>query len=161
MSKEKRIIITSLMVSFLLLLCLTPKRKIRQATLILLFQQSYAWITGLFVVEKGWIAYPKRLFFKKSYKGSFTFEHFVFPIVSVLFNLYYPVQKKSGFKALYYLFYCSVLCTLEVIGVKYTRVITYKKWHWYFSFSSMWISFYVSRAFYRWFFKYGIVKDEK
>ncbi|MGM0876580.1 MAG: CBO0543 family protein [Bacillota bacterium] len=153
MSKEKLIIISSCITSFLLLLFLTPKNKVRHACLIFLFQQSYTLITGLIIVEKGFIRYPKDMFFKNSYKGSFPFEQLVFPAITVLFNIYYPSQKKSIVRVLYYFIYCSFITSLEVIAVRFTRLITFKDWHWYWSFITMGFSFYISRIFYKWFFK--------
>jgi hypothetical protein len=153
MSREKSIIISSWVGSILILLFLTPKSKIRQACVIFLFQQTYTWIAGLIAVEKGLISYPKRLFFKKSYKGSFTFEHLVFPAITVLFNMYYPKNRVPIVQALYYIFYCAIITSLETIAVKFTRLITYKNWHWYWSFTTMGFSFYISRSFYKWFYK--------
>lgn len=150
--KEKIIIISSYIISALLLFNFVPKDKIRHATIPFLFTQVITWLFGLLVVEKNLIEYPYRLFFKKTYKASFCFEYFFYPVFCVLFNLYYPKKRNIWIKSLYYFLYTSLITGLEVLIVKYTKLIRYKKWAWYWSFITMWFSNYLSHRFYKWFF---------
>ncbi len=151
--KEKSIIAISYMIGVFLLFIFVPKDKIRQAQIPFLFKQATTWFFGLIVVEKNLIEYPYRPFFKKTYKASFCFEYFLYPVFSILFNLYYPEKRNIIVKALYNLFHTSLLVGSEVLIAKYTKLIRYKKWAWYWSFLTIWLSNYLSHAYYKWFFK--------
>ncbi|MEH7180137.1 CBO0543 family protein [Neobacillus vireti] len=56
-------------------------------------------------------------------------------------------------KALYNFFHTSFITGLEVLLVKYTRLIRYKKWNWYWSFFTMFAANHLSHVYYKWFFK--------
>ncbi|KAB2335945.1 hypothetical protein F7732_04545 [Bacillus mesophilum] len=137
----------------LLLIKFVPKNRMREAQVSFLFKQIITWLFGLLVVEKGLISYPHRSFFKKANKSSFTFEYFVYPGLCSLFNLYYPVKKNKVYKFWYCTFYAAIITVFESIAIKYTKLIRYKKWTWYWSFITMWFTFYISRRYQKWFFK--------
>ncbi|WP_051359457.1 CBO0543 family protein [Paucisalibacillus globulus] len=151
--KEKTILAASIITSVVLVLKFVPRNKVRPAILSFLFKQVITWLFGLLVVEKNLIKYPYRVFFKKTYKASFSFEFIAYPAFCILFNLYYPEKKNIWIKVTYYFIHTSILTGLEVLMVKYTKLIRYVKWKWYFSFITMWLSNYLSHIFYRWFFK--------
>ena len=150
---EKIIEISAWIVTALLLIKFVPRSRIREAHSFFLFKQLVTWLFGLVVVEKNLIAYPYRLFFKKTLKSSFTFEFFVYPALCSLFNLYYPEKRSNMVKLLYYFFHTGIITVFESFAVKYTDLIKYKKWAWYWSFTTMWISYYISRIYHRWFFE--------
>ncbi|SMQ86932.1 hypothetical protein SAMN05444673_7014 [Bacillus sp. OV166] len=150
---DKAIEISAWIITSLLLIKFVPRKRIREAIFPFLFKQLITWLFGLIVVEKNLISYPKRLFFKKSNKSSFTFEYFVYPALSSLFILYFPENKSNIVKTLYYCFHTSILTIFELFAVKYTNLIRYKKWTGYWSFITMWICYYLERIFQRWFFK--------
>jgi hypothetical protein len=151
--KEKIIIASAYMTSIFLLIKFVPKDKIRHASVPFLFKQVITRFFGLLVVEKNLIEYPYRPFLKKAHKASFCFEYFLYPVVCVLFNLYYPEKRNILIKTLYYFIHTSLITGLEVLFVKYTNLIRYKKWNWYWSFITIWFSNYLSHVFYKWFFK--------
>ncbi|TCJ02216.1 CBO0543 family protein [Cytobacillus praedii] len=152
--KEKTIIVSALTVTFFLIVRFVPKDKIREAQLIFLFKQVLTWLFGLIVVEMGLIKYPYRLFFKKASKSSFSFEYFIYPALSVLYNLHYPEKRKLLVRILFNTLYPSLITLLEMIALKYTRLIKYEKnWSWYWSFISMFITNYLSHLYFKWFFK--------
>ncbi|WP_280637197.1 CBO0543 family protein [Alkalihalobacillus sp. BA299] len=150
---EKSIIFSSSFIIIFLLILYVPKQKVRQAFVSFLFHQVITWFFGLLVVEKGLIKYPYRYFFKHSNKSSFLFEYLIFPAIAVLFNLYFPKKSNKGRIILYYFLYTSIITSFEMIAVKYTKLIRYKKWAWYWSFVTIWTSYYLSHLFYKWFFK--------
>ncbi|WP_338448629.1 CBO0543 family protein [Niallia oryzisoli] len=151
--KEKNIIISIYILNALLLFKFVPKDKIRHATVIFLFKQVITWFFGLLVVEKKLIEYPYRPFFKKTYKASFCFEYFFYPVLSILFNLYYPEKRNALIKTLYQFIHASMITALEVLILKYSKLIRYKNWKWYWSFMTIWFSNYLSHRFYKWFIK--------
>ncbi|WP_319830038.1 CBO0543 family protein [Bacillus alkalisoli] len=150
---EKTIEISACVVTALLLIKFVPKNKFREAQVAFMFKQLVTWLFGLLVVEKNLISYPTRLFFKKTIKSSFTFEYFVYPALCTLFNLYYPEKRNSVIKLLYIFFNSSIITFFEAFAVKYTTLIKYKKWTWYWSFITMSLSYYISHIYYRYFFK--------
>ncbi|MDQ0253450.1 hypothetical protein J2S74_000822 [Evansella vedderi] len=150
-TKEKTLLASTWIICFFLLIFLVPKEKRMHAYVAFLFKQLITWSAGLIVAEKGWIKYPYREF-KKS-NTSFTFEYFVFPTLSALFNVHYPEKKSIFVKGLYYLFFTAVISLPELYAVRNTKLIKYCNWTWYWSFISIWLTFYISRIHYRWFFK--------
>ncbi|MBP1940358.1 hypothetical protein J2Z26_000077 [Bacillus luteolus] len=117
-----------------------------------MFKQVITWLFGLLVVEKALISYPNRLFFRKAIKSSFTFEYFVYPSLCALFNLYYPEKSNNVVKLIYYFIHTAIIAGFEIFAVKYTNLIKYNNWTWYWSFITMWLSYYISRIYHRWFF---------
>ncbi|MBP2239905.1 hypothetical protein J2Z40_000458 [Cytobacillus eiseniae] len=150
---EKKIELSAWVVTTLLLFIFVPKNRIREASVSFLVKHIITWLFGLLVVERGLISYPSRLFFKKASKTSFTFEYFVYPALCSLFNLHYPEKRNYYIKTLYYAIHTSIIIVFEIYAVKYTKLIKYKKWSWYWSFSTIWLTYFVSRIFHRWFFK--------
>lgn len=137
----------------LLLLKYVPKNRIREANSAFLFKQVMTWLVGLLVVEKGLISYPHRTFFPKANKTSFTFEYFVYPALCSLFNLYYPEKKHPIFKILYYIAHSSFITVFEVLALKFTKLIRYKKWTWYWTFITVTLTYYLSHIYHKWYFK--------
>ena len=129
-----------------------PRDKIREALVIFLFKQLITWIIGLLVVELGLIEYPVRSFANASWT-SFDFEYFIYPAICVVFNLHYPVGKKPLKQLMHYVNYCSAITFVEVLIERYTDIIEYIHWEWYVTWITLFITFYVSRRFYLWFFK--------
>src|SRR4051794_31547567 len=95
---EKTIEISAWVVTTLLLIKFVPRNRIREAHVLFLSKQVYTFLFGLLVVEKNLISYPYRLFFKRAIKSSFTFEFYVYPALTSLFNLYYPEKRHSVIK---------------------------------------------------------------
>ncbi|WP_216831145.1 CBO0543 family protein [Alkalihalobacterium elongatum] len=150
---ERSISVSSTLISIILLFVFVPKSKIRQALVSFLFHQVITWFFGLLVVEKGLVTYPYRLYFQKSNKSSFIFEYLIFPTLAVFFNLYFPKKRNLWLKIAHYLFFTSIITFFETVAVKYTHLIKYRKWTWYWSFITIWLSYYISHVFYSWYFQ--------
>lgn len=158
MLKEHIIELSSCIIALGLLLFSVPKSKIREATLSLLFMQSLSWIFSGITVELKLIAYPVR-FFSYAFRTSFTFEYIIFPVVSVLFNLYFPRNGTLLKKISYTIAYPTVLIIGEVILEKFTDNIEYLQWNWFYSWISMLVTLIIVYSFYKWFFrKYRNIK---
>jgi len=152
LSRDKIILILSWILGIVLLIIFVPANKLRQGIVPFLFKQVVTWLFGLLVVEKRLIKYPVREF-KYAYKGSFSFEYFLYPTLCVLYNLYYPEKQNKLMKFLYLNLYAGITTALEVFLEKYTNTIKYIKWKWYWSYITMAITNISSRLFYKWFFK--------
>ncbi|MDT8860121.1 hypothetical protein N0O92_07735 [Alkalihalobacillus sp. MEB130] len=154
MSEKKRetaITVSACLITTLLLILFVPKKRIREAHVAFLFQQVITWFFGLLVVEKGFIKYPFRMFFKKAVKSSFVFEYYIFPAFTALYNIHYPEKKPFFLKVLYTASFSGLIATLEKMVEKKTSLISYKKWNPVVSFLTMSMAYYVSRLYVRWF----------
>lgn len=152
MNKEYGIIIIEWVITIGLLIRFIDKSKIREAYVAFSIKQLITWILGLTVVELGLIEYPVRLF-PNANKTSFTFEYFVYPAICAIFNVNFP-EKGSLFKrSIYYFSYCTSMTILEVIVEKHTRILDYIHWSWYATWISLFITFFMTRRFYIWYFK--------
>ncbi|PLS04033.1 CBO0543 family protein [Neobacillus cucumis] len=151
MPKEQIIELSSSIIALGLLLFSVPKSKIREAAISLLFMQSLNWLLSGITVELKLISYPVR-FFSYAFRTCFTFEYIIFPIISVVFNLYFPRNGTLIKKIFYIIFYPTVLIIGEVIVEKFTDNIEYLHWNWFLSWSSMLVSLIITYSFYRWFF---------
>lgn len=152
---EYIILISVWMVSFLLLYLCVPKVMYREAQVSFLFMQALTWFSGGIVVEMHLIRYPVRLF-THAFQSSFTFEYLAFPVISVLFNLYFPENKSWVKKALYVLTFPTILTIIEVPLEKYTDTLEYQHWNWVLIWGTRLIALYISYLYYKWFFKYKV-----
>ncbi|PKG23991.1 CBO0543 family protein [Niallia nealsonii] len=152
-NRDKRIEIAVWIVTSFLLIVFIPKNKIREAQVSFLFKQLLTWIFGLIVVERNLITYPTRTFFSKSNKSSFTFEYFVYPSLCALFNTHYPYHKNLGFKFLYFFLHSAGITITEAVLEKYTSLIKYNKWHWHWTFITIWLTYYTSHLYNKWFYR--------
>lgn len=78
-----------------------------------------------------------------------------------IFNMNYPENKNRLMKFFYIIFHSGILTFGEVLVERYTNLIKYIKWKWYWSFITIGLTNYSSRLFYRWFFKEEFVQNIK
>jgi hypothetical protein len=150
---EITILLSSWIIGILLFYFLVPVSKFRLAIMGFLIMQFITWPLGFLVSEFNLISYPVRLF-DDAARTSFTFEYFAFPIVSAMYNLYYPRKSKLvGF--LFTSVIVSLLTGIEVMLERYTDNIEYINWRWYWSWISMFITLYISLGIWKWFIGKG------
>ncbi len=150
---EKFILVSSWIIGFISLIFI-PKNIRQQASFIFLFSQLPSWLFGLLAVEFGLLEYPVREFAKAN-GTSFTFEFLVLPIICVFFNIYYPEKRSFYKKIIYYITVLGPITLAEYFIEKYTLLLNYIHWEWYFTFITMVLFVYFIRAVYKWFFKLG------
>lgn len=139
-------------VTVILLLIFINRKNLLQAILSFLFMQVPSWLFGALVVEGGLIEYPVGIL-QMAYKASFSFEFFILPAVSAIFNVYFPKQKTWLFKTIYTLSFPTVITIIEVVLETHTELIKYIHWTWYLSYITLTITLLISYWFYLWFFK--------
>jgi len=132
-----------------------PKEKRANASVIFLITQLFTWIFGLSVVELGWLEYPVRELAKTN-ATSFSFEYFTLPVIAIFVVLYYPEHKPLKNRLFYVCSFSSVLTIIEFFVEKYTLIIDYRSWEWYWTWISVTLLFYLVLNIYRWFFKIKI-----
>ena len=152
MNIEYIILVTSWIVIIGLLIKYIPKNKLREAQVAFFIKQSITWFFGLLVVEFRLIEYPVR-FFSYANRASFTFEFLIFPALCAIFNVNYPEKKTTLHQFIYYIYYCAGITVVESILEKYTNVITYINWSEFLTFVTLYLTFYITRKYYEWFFK--------
>ena len=93
MNVERWILVGIIGVSILAVWLLIPKHKAREAWVLFLFLHMITWPAGLFSVQMGWIDYPVQLLpnINEFNRTSFTFEFYLFPVIAVIFSLYFPI----------------------------------------------------------------------
>ncbi|HHY73642.1 MAG TPA: hypothetical protein GX497_10570 [Bacillus bacterium] len=150
MNSEMWILVISILCAAVLLWIFIPRRKIVDAQISFLFMQVQTWLFGAIVVENRLIEYPVRLM-DYAYRVSFSFEYFIFPAVSAVFNVNFPRGKSFGYKTVYSVFYPSVMTAAELLLEKYTDTIKYIHWTWYWSWITIFITLLISHWYYLWF----------
>lgn len=152
MNLERWILVGVIVLSFLTIVKFIPKEKAREAFVLFLFLQVVTWPAGLFVVEMGWIEYPVQLLkdVNQYNRTSLTFEFFTFPIVAIIFSLYFPKVRWFG-AMLYYVGFAGFFTTIEAILEKTTRLVEYHGWTWYWTLITVIISLFLNHKYYLWF----------
>ncbi|MDK8641541.1 CBO0543 family protein (plasmid) [Niallia taxi] len=155
MSFERWFLIGFTIICIISLFKFVPKYKKRDAWVLFLFLQLITWPAGLFTVEQGWIEYPIQLLPQTNEynKTSFSFEFFFFPVVAIFFSLYFPRRKNWKIILLYYVGIAGFFTILEVFLERYTALVKYKEWTWYWSFITVVISLVINDSCYKWFKK--------
>jgi len=136
----------------ILLLIFINRRNWIGAQVSFLFMQVPSWLFGALVVQGGLIEYPVG-FLDMAYRASFTFEFFVFPAVSAIFNVHFPQKKAWLVKTVYTLSFPAAMTVVEVYLEKHTQLIKYLHWSPYWSFITITLTLLLSYGYYRWFFK--------
>ncbi|WP_397376041.1 CBO0543 family protein [Paenibacillus terricola] len=136
----------------ILLLVFIKRDNFINAQLSFMFMQIPCWLFGTLVAEGKLIEYPIG-FLNNVYKASFTFEFFVFPSISAIFNVYFPTHKSWFIKTVYTLSFPAAMTIVEVLLEKNTDIITYIRWSWYWSFITILITLLISYWYYLWFFR--------
>lgn len=150
MKIELIILISACLIS-LLSIFLIPKTKRIQAQFVFLFVQFPAWVLGLSAVELKLLEYPYRELSSIN-RTSFIFEYFILPVVCVHLNARFPEHASIVKKLGLYIGVASIFTLAEFILERYTEVIKYTGWEWYWTFLSVWFILWVSRVITLWFF---------
>lgn len=145
-------ILTAAVVVTLLSLMLTPKNKVLEMQFVILFVQLVTWMVGLTVVQLGLIEYPYRGLASAN-RTSFIFEYLIMPVLCAHMNNYYPWRASGLVKAVYFASIASILTVSEVIVERYTMLITYTGWEWYWTLSTSVLLFLLNQKTVAWFFR--------
>lgn len=152
MNRDLIILAIAWIITIIMLILFIPKDNLREAQLVFLFMQLITWFIGLVVVEFRLIEYPVE-FFKYATKTSFSFEYFIFPAICAVFNMNYPNNQSIFKQIMHYFNFCSIMTIIEVLCERYTNIIKYVDWTWYWTWITLCITFYLSRQYHLWFFK--------
>lgn len=148
----EKIILASAWVIGFIAIRFIPREKASKASFIFVLTQFFTWILGLFAVEFACLDYPVREL-SKANATSFSFEYFVLPVITIYFVLNYPHNKPFKSRLLYYAIFSSAFTLIEYFLERYTLIIKYHTWRWYWTLVSMSLVFYIVKVIYKWFFK--------
>lgn len=103
----------------------------------------FALILGVMVVESGMLSYPVTIF--PYFDSSPLFELVLFPVLSLH---YYQTTYHYSFKGylLKGFMYTSILTITEVLLEKFTDLVQYNTWKWYYTFISVYVFFVIIRC---------------
>jgi len=150
--KVDQLIIYILYACTFISLAFIPKDKLRDASIIFLFQQAVTWFAGILAVGLNLLEYPVRELAKVN-GTSFLYEFLIFPVISIFFCFYYPRNSKRWKKILYTSAFSTGLTIPEVIIEQYTNLIKYLRWEWYDTWISVYATLFLAWVFYNWYFK--------
>jgi hypothetical protein len=77
----------------------------------------------------------------------------ILPLLCVHFNARFPNHASRRAKIGFYAGITSILTAMEYLLERYTEVIKYTGWEWYWTFISVWLVLWLSRTTTVWFFK--------
>lgn len=135
-----------------------PRNKLIEASIIFLFQQSITWGLGIIIVGLHLVEYPVRELAKVN-GTSFLYEFLLYPVISIFFCLYYPKTSTKWKRFIYIFVFCTGLTVLEVLFEKYTHLIKYIHWKWYYTWISDFGTLFLVWIFYKWYFKLNNIKS--
>lgn len=152
MTLERTILAAVYLVSIAIIIFLVPRNRWKEGVVLFMSAQVITWPAGLLLVELGFMEHPVREF-PIATRANFTFNFLFYPIVSMLANLYYPVQGSKWKQLAYQLAAVGGLSGLMQLVQRYTRLIDHIKFNWLLSFLVMLLAFNVTRKYADWFFR--------
>ncbi|WP_027408467.1 CBO0543 family protein [Anoxybacteroides tepidamans] len=110
---------------------------IKDSMLAFLLKAYFSTFFGVIVVEMHMLDYPVRIL-SQYFDTSILFEYLLYPVVCVFF---YQTTLRSSFLGIVgqCTLYISVLTAIEVLFEKYTSLIHYNTWKWWYSFLTMFV----------------------
>lgn len=132
-------------------LALVPRGRLPEMQFVILFVQMPCWVLGLSAVELGLLEYPYRELASAN-RTSFVFEYFVLPVACVHVYNYFPWRATAPVRGAYLWGIGLALTVFEAGLERYTRLIKYTGWEWYFTWVSVVFIFWLAVKTTRWFF---------
>lgn len=158
MTLERGVLVAAWLISFAIVLFLVPRNRLKEGCILFLSAQVITWPVGLLLVELGFMAHPVREF-SVATRSNFTFNYLFYPIISMLANLYYPVDGSKWKQAGYQIAAVGGLSGLMQLVRIYTSLIDHVKFNWLLSFLLMLFAFNATRKYTTWYFR-GLKPDK-
>lgn len=152
MRKDYIVICLLIGLSILSLLIFIRKRNIKSAFLAILVYQTFTWPAGLLLTYLHMLEYPVRLF-PKAIDSSFLNGFIINPSIFCIYYIHYPKKSKLAWRFLYTLLILTIPITIEFLNNKYTNLVKYKSWNWYFSLPLLLATYFISTKYSDWFIK--------
>jgi hypothetical protein len=135
------------LVSFLFI----PKNRMRRFILAHLFCQSLTWLSSLFHVQFDLLTFPFREF-PNATDLLVTTEYFFYPTFCAFYIIFEP-KGNYLFRLIYLSFWITVVTMIDLLVERYTNLIEYVHYSWYWTWMNFFILFALTNILYQWFFK--------
>lgn len=153
MTVERWVLAAAWLISISSLLFGIPRTKRREAAILFLFTQLIAWSCSLVFVELGMVVNPVREF-PRAARSNFTFNFVLYPTVSTLFGIHYPLNASKLRQLVYQVFSIGLLIFGMRLVSTYTGLIIFVKYSWFIAGLVAFLAFNASRKYAQWFFGY-------
>ncbi|MFB5193661.1 CBO0543 family protein [Neobacillus sp. KR4-4] len=151
MSVDYAVIILMWVIGIFTYIFFTPKKRYRKVAVTALICQSLLWLNSLVHVEFDLIAFPVREF-PKATDLLITTEYFFYPLLCGFYLAYEP-KHSLRIRLIYLCSWISIITLYDFILVKFTNLIEYVHYAWYFTWIDFFCIFAVTNFVYQWFFK--------
>ncbi|MDF2925685.1 MAG: hypothetical protein K0R57_4599 [Paenibacillaceae bacterium] len=139
-------ILTGVWVLSFLLVFIIPHERRRLALVAFLFKQALTYLLGLVAVELQLLEYPVRELASIN-RTSLTYEYMAYPMVCAVFNVFYPSHRSFPQRLCYYFFFCTILTAVEMLLERYTHLVLYLEWKWWWTWVSLLATFFMTHVF--------------
>ena len=121
------------------------RKRIKDWMLVYLFISSTASLIGSVVAGKKLIIYPVR-FLSESFESSVLFDYLLLPITCVIYN---QITKYKSFSPsmLFAFMFTIPMSAIELFFERKTKYIKYVRWNIFYTFTTMTITFWISKLF--------------
>lgn len=151
MTVEVLVLVLMWVIGILSFLIITPKDRKRRFLLAFLICQALTWLIALLLVKYNRISYPVREF-PKATDIQVTLNYLFYPLICGFYIIFEP-KRNYWVRILYLSLWVSGLVLSIVMIEKYTNLITFVHYAWYWSWLNFFCLFTVSNLLYQWFFK--------
>lgn len=158
MTLERGILIAAWLVSFAIGVFMVPRNRLKEGCILFLSAQVITWPAGLLLVELGFMTHPVREF-PIATRANFTFNYWVYPMVSMATNLYYPTLASKWKQTAYQIATVGGLSGLMQLVNAYTDLTHHVKFNWLLSFLIMLFALNITRKYTEWYFG-GLKRNE-
>jgi hypothetical protein len=160
MSVEFVILIAMWAIGIISFLIFTPSRHHRKLIFGYLVCKTLIWLSTLFHVKFNLLIFPIREF-PKATDLLLTTEYFFYPLMCGFYIIYEP-KLNYFIRFLYLSSWISILVIVDVMIEKYTNLIEYIHYDWYWTWLNFFCLFALSNKIYRWFFREKtLFRDDK
>ncbi|WP_396953728.1 CBO0543 family protein [Neobacillus mesonae] len=147
---EYKVIILLWITGLISLIKFVPKNRRRRMSFAVLLCQAFTWLSSMFHVKYHLLSFPVKEF-PKATDLLITTEYLLYPLIFGFYIIYEP--KKSILSRISYLsFWISILTVLDVLLEKYTDLIEYVHYDWYWTWVNFFALFSISNIIYQWCF---------
>lgn len=151
MSKDIIVIVTIWVLAIIASILFIPRHRLAEAIFVYILANSFTWINALIHLELGLISFPVREF-PKATDLSATLDYFGYPLLMTLYVLYEP-KTKWLYQLLYMAIWVSGLVASDQLLVRYTNLVKYDSYSWYWTWLDFFIIFLCVRLITKWFFR--------
>ncbi|MEW9701103.1 CBO0543 family protein [Paenibacillus sp. SI8] len=152
MTIERAVLLTVWLVCLILIPITIPRARIREAVLVFLASQAITWTLSILFVEMGLLENPVREF-PAATGTNFTNNYVLYPYLSTIFFLYYPLGKSLLRRICSQAVHLAIAC-IYVYAIKtYTDIVNYLHYNMFLTGIVFFLGMNVTRWYGYWFFK--------